>query len=886
VSAVEDRLAAVQRQLNALQGEVNEIRALARPEVVEQPVPAPMFPPAPEPVPAWTPPPWTPPPPKLRKQRDFMLPKVEVADLMGARTLAIAGGIVMLLGVVLLFVLAVNRGWIGPEERVLFGAAVSAAAVGLGFFVRSRYGQYHAALAAVGAGIAGGYATLLAAVVMYNLVPQPVALALAAGIAAVGVGIALLWDAQPVAALGLLGATVAPAAVALDSGLTAAGTGFAAFVFAGTAVVALARGWRPLLVAGVVASMPQALALVVSDPDRVSGPLAVTLAFAALYLAAGLAVQLRSVRARLDRLAGALVLLSAGLALLSSGVLLDGSSETTAFLVVAAVYSALAVALFKHDRELAAVLAVPALTLIAVGVASALHGPALVVVWAAEAAGLAWLAGQIRDLRYAGAAFAYLALAALHALVLDAPPEHLFRDVANPADGIAAPIAVLVALLAMAAGARTWRDTEGEGIFERRLAALARNRDAIAAGLVWAAGVLAAYAAALGIVELVTDFGWAQVGVLALWAVAGAAILVAAFVLPRVDLRVGGSLWLAVVIADLMWFALPTLEDPQRAWAALAVAVPVLVAALAVGVLDPRALESPIGVVLSGAFGATTALLLAPDGDPTGYALLGAAAAYLALAAAAFARPAWRRLNTSLWAVGLVLALASAAVMLTGTALVAAFAGAAAALAALAAFTGEGRFQVPSVTFLALALGYTLGEVAPPADLFAVNAHPAEGAPAAFLAAAAAFVVALLARADGFRQEDDFDAGLLELQPPLRMGAAWASGVTALYALSLTVMGVVVWLGNADVVDEFQRGHTTVSAVWGVVGLVLLYLGLRRGWRSLRGAGFALFGVALAKIFLYDLSQLSSIARAVSFLAVGALLLTAGFFYQRLSRAT
>jgi uncharacterized membrane protein len=125
VNAVEDRLAAVQRQLNALQREMDEIRVLARPQVVDVPAPEPMFPPAPEPVPAWTPPPWTPPPPKHRKQRDFTLPKVEVADLMGARTLAIAGGIVMLLGVVLLFVLAVNRGWIGPEERVLFGVALA-----------------------------------------------------------------------------------------------------------------------------------------------------------------------------------------------------------------------------------------------------------------------------------------------------------------------------------------------------------------------------------------------------------------------------------------------------------------------------------------------------------------------------------------------------------------------------------------------------------------------------------------------------------------------------------------------------------------------------------------------------------------------------------------
>ena len=87
--------------------------------------------------------------------------------------------------------------------------------------------------------------------------------------------------------------------------------------------------------------------------------------------------------------------------------------------------------------------------------------------------------------------------------------------------------------------------------------------------------------------------------------------------------------------------------------------------------------------------------------------------------------------------------------LLTGTALVAALAGAAAVLAALAAWTGEGRFQVPSLTFLVLALGYTLVEVAPPADLFAVNAHPADGAPAVFLAAAAALVVALLAGAAG-----------------------------------------------------------------------------------------------------------------------------------------
>ncbi|HYX89609.1 MAG TPA: hypothetical protein VE753_09590, partial [Gaiellaceae bacterium] len=40
-----------------------------------------------------------------------------IAEALGARALALTGGAVTLLGVVLLFALAVNRGWIGPWER-------------------------------------------------------------------------------------------------------------------------------------------------------------------------------------------------------------------------------------------------------------------------------------------------------------------------------------------------------------------------------------------------------------------------------------------------------------------------------------------------------------------------------------------------------------------------------------------------------------------------------------------------------------------------------------------------------------------------------------------------------------------------------------------------
>jgi uncharacterized membrane protein len=85
------------------------------------------------------------------------------------------------------------------------------------------------------------------------------------------------------------------------------------------------------------------------------------------------------------------------------------------------------------------------------------------------------------------------------------------------------------------------------------------------------------------------------------------------------------------------------------------------------------------------------------------------------------------------------------------------------------------------------------------------------------------------------------------------------------------------------VATDFQRGHTVVTAFWGLVGLGLLIAGLLRRASPLRLGGLALFGFALAKLFLYDLGALSSVTRALSFLAVGAFMLAGGFFLQRLS---
>ncbi len=51
----------------------------------------------------------------------------------------------------------------------------------------------------------------------------------------------------------------------------------------------------------------------------------------------------------------------------------------------------------------------------------------------------------------------------------------------------------------------------------------------------------------------------------------------------------------------------------------------------------------------------------------------------------------------------------------------------------------------------------------------------------------------------------------------------------------------------------------------------------------MRTAGLALLGVTLAKLFLFDVSQLTALSRAVAFVIVGMLFVAGSIAYQRMS---
>ncbi len=69
-----------------------------------------------------------------------------------------------------------------------------------------------------------------------------------------------------------------------------------------------------------------------------------------------------------------------------------------------------------------------------------------------------------------------------------------------------------------------------------------------------------------------------------------------------------------------------------------------------------------------------------------------------------------------------------------------------------------------------------------------------------------------------------------------------------------------------------------VSILWTLIAFATMFIATKRGSRTLWIAGATLAAVVVVKLFIIDLSNTGTIARIVSFIGVGVLLLVAGYF--------
>ncbi len=73
----------------------------------------------------------------------------------------------------------------------------------------------------------------------------------------------------------------------------------------------------------------------------------------------------------------------------------------------------------------------------------------------------------------------------------------------------------------------------------------------------------------------------------------------------------------------------------------------------------------------------------------------------------------------------------------------------------------------------------------------------------------------------------------------------------------------------------------SLSGIWLVFSIAVMTFGIWRRTRTLRLIAMVLFGITILKIFTYDLSFLDTLYRIFSFVALGLILLTVSYLYQR-----
>lgn len=117
-------------------------------------------------------------------------------------------------------------------------------------------------------------------------------------------------------------------------------------------------------------------------------------------------------------------------------------------------------------------------------------------------------------------------------------------------------------------------------------------------------------------------------------------------------------------------------------------------------------------------------------------------------------------------------------------------------------------------------------------------------------------------------------------------GERAAAGLAIVFAflwLSLQVRhafaGPRLHLGGVEPAEMW-----TYSVAWLAGGLALLGGGIARGTTALRRAGLAVVLLVVAKVFVLDLSHLTGLWRALSFLALGGVLVAIGGLYRRFVR--
>ncbi|MCR6481218.1 DUF2339 domain-containing protein [Amycolatopsis sp. OK19-0408] len=421
----------------------------------QQPWPHPMPPPPPWPQHQWQPPqqPYFPPPPPVPRQT---LGEKLGKEGAGSRVLAWVGGAVTLLGVVLLLVLAVQRGWLGPLPRVLVGAGFGLALTGAGVWLHRKPAGRTGAFALAATGIATLYLDAVAATSLYEFLPVLAGLAAGLAVAVGGLLVAVRWESPLLASAVVVGCVVC--APMITRGFTAELVTFLLMVQLATTPVQLRRDWSSLTLA---AGIPPLFAAVISTAVLGAGGSWANTAAAGAAGVIGAALALIVLRRRENDPAALSVLATSVLPTLLAAALLPKSQAVP----IAAGAGVLLLAVWATRRwwpGLAGQLAgIAGLLAILQATVTQFDGAARAGVLLGEALLLVVAAVAGRNRLALGGALGFAALGGLIGVVLDVTPALLILDRPRPATELVGALAVSALILAVSV-ALPWAATRLE----------------------------------------------------------------------------------------------------------------------------------------------------------------------------------------------------------------------------------------------------------------------------------------------------------------------------------------------------------------------------------------------------------------------------------------
>ena len=408
----QDELIHRQDELTQRLQRIEAAAGLAHPPPSAAAVPAPPPATAPEIESVATAPPPLPRTPPPLPQVNTATPEPALETTFGLGWLNRIAVVTLIFGVGFLFKYAVDSQWIGPPMRVALGVAAATLSLFSGEWISLR-GQKTFARGLTGLGAALLYLSFYAGFGFYHLIPQTTAFILMCLTTAVAAMLALHYDSQAVALLGLAGGYLTPALVSTGENHMWVLTGYTSMLNLGALAVARVKRWASLEYLAWPATSLLFLGWAsqwLSDETRVAAWVWLSLSFALFFAASVLGARLW------------LLALNTAAYFVGTYFLLDHgyhSSMGTFTLVLALAHALLAKLIWNRDRGLGDVAAAMAMVLLTLAIPIQFLGFRITMLWALEAAALSWAGARFNRPRLQAAASLVFALVLVRLVILD-----------------------------------------------------------------------------------------------------------------------------------------------------------------------------------------------------------------------------------------------------------------------------------------------------------------------------------------------------------------------------------------------------------------------------------------------------------------------------------